>query len=89
MARYRKRPVEVDAVRYDGNNVEGVFAWARSLDVDEDAMYHTSSSGLVIHTLEGSMRADAGDWVVCGTAGEFYPVKPSIFEQVYEPAGGA
>jgi hypothetical protein len=87
MARYRKKPVEVDAIRYEGNNPEGVFAWARSLGVDDDAMFHSSSTGLVIRTLEGSMRADAGDWVIRGVAGEFYPCKPDIFAATYEPVG--
>jgi hypothetical protein len=43
---------------------------------------------LVIHTLEGDMRADEGDWVIQGVAGEFYPCKPHIFELTYEPFDG-
>jgi hypothetical protein len=37
-----------------------------------------------ISTLEGVMRADPGDWIIKGIAGEFYPVKPDIFEATYE-----
>ena len=33
------------------------------------------------------MRADIGWWVVKGVKGEFYPVRPDIFEATYEPAG--
>jgi len=41
-----------------------------------------------IPTLEGIMRADAGDWIITGVAGEQYPVKPAIFEKTYEPVEG-
>lgn len=41
---------------------------------------------MVIHTLEGDMRADPGDWIITGVNGEQYPCKPDIFEKTYEPA---
>lgn len=41
---------------------------------------------IYILTLEGRMRADIGDYVIRGVAGEFYPCKPGIFEQTYEQA---
>lgn len=39
-----------------------------------------------IVTLEGTMRADPGDWIITGVKGERYPCKPDIFEATYEPA---
>ncbi|WP_407690379.1 hypothetical protein [Salimicrobium halophilum] len=39
---------------------------------------------LRIETLEGTMRADVGDYVIKGVNGEFYPCKPDIFEKTYE-----
>lgn len=39
---------------------------------------------MVIRTLEGDMAVSAGDWIIRGVAGEFYPCKPDIFEQTYE-----
>lgn len=39
----------------------------------------------IIHTLEGDMKADAGDYIITGVKGEQYPCKPDIFEQTYEP----
>jgi len=38
----------------------------------------------MISTLEGVMRADVGDWIITGVAGERYPCKPDIFERTYE-----
>lgn len=42
---------------------------------------------MIIHTLEGDMKADPGDWIITGVKGEQYPCKPDIFEQTYEPVG--
>ena len=41
---------------------------------------------IIIHTLEGDMHAEAGDYIIKGVQGEYYPCKPDIFEQTYEPA---
>lgn len=40
---------------------------------------------MIIHTLEGDMRANVGDWIITGLRGEQYPCKPDIFEKTYEP----
>jgi len=37
-----------------------------------------------IVTLEGTMRAETGDWIITGVKGEQYPCKPDIFEATYE-----
>ena len=41
---------------------------------------------LDIETLEGTMHASVGDYIITGVRGEQYPCKPDIFEQTYEPA---
>lgn len=45
--------------------------------------YQTDTE-LIIHTLEGDMKASPGDWIITGVAGEQYPCKPDIFEKTYE-----
>ena len=40
----------------------------------------------LIETLEGTMRAEVGDWIITGVKGERYPCKPDIFAATYEPA---
>ncbi len=45
--------------------------------------YRTTKK-MVIETLEGSMTADIGDWIITGVKGEKYPCKPDIFEMTYE-----
>lgn len=39
---------------------------------------------IFIDTLEGTMRAEKGDWIITGVKGEKYPCKPDIFEKTYE-----
>ncbi len=39
---------------------------------------------MLIHTLEGDMKANPGDWIIIGVEGEQYPCKPDIFEKTYE-----
>lgn len=40
---------------------------------------------MIIHTLEGNMKASVGDCIITGVHGEQYPCKPDIFEETYEP----
>lgn len=39
---------------------------------------------MIIHTLEGNMKASVGDYIITGLRGEKYPCKPDIFEKSYE-----
>lgn len=45
--------------------------------------YQTNNE-MTIHTLEGDMKAEIGDYIIIGVQGEQYPCKPDIFEQTYE-----
>lgn len=56
-----------------------------------DSKVECSSCGRLMHdhgwvdTLEGGHIVCPGDWIITGVAGEYYPCKPDIFEQTYEP----
>lgn len=77
--KYRKKPVEVEAVQYDGENGREIGHFAGL-----DASTAGREKALVIHTPEGNMRVSVGDYVIRGVQGEHYPCKPDIFEQTYE-----
>lgn len=91
---YRKKPVTIEAVQYLGiENLEEVLAftgkhpiWDKYFTSMEDYKEFVATHGetFKIKTLEGSMLAKPGDWIIRGVAGEFYPCKPDIFEQTYE-----
>lgn len=125
--RYRKRPVEIEAVQWDGT-AEGatvVIDWVLSHDgtarirdyppTMHDVACRCDGRGVVpgggltadlipcpeteptggrppdiaIDTLEGTMTASPGDWIIRGVQGEFYPIKDAIFRETYEPATDA
>lgn len=46
-----------------------------------------ATKGLVIHTLEGHVIAQPGDWIITGVKGERYLCKSDIFEATYEAVG--
>ena len=83
MKQFRKKPVVIEAVRWDGNaDVANSFI-GESYGVDWE--YESQSSAkIVIPTLEGRMVGDVGDWIIKGVKGEFYPCKPDIFAATYE-----
>ncbi len=92
MAKYRKKPVVIDAVKWTGQNPREMFDFLTG-KVDEcmttsgDSFYidhNRVDGGLVIKTLEGEHIANIGDFIIKGIKGEFYPCKPDIFGKTYE-----
>lgn len=83
MARYRKKPVVIDAVQWNGD-LAAFRPWMDEYDGLPIVLRPLPS--ITIMTLEGDMLAQIGDWIIRGAAGEYYPCKPDIFEATYEPA---
>lgn len=85
MAKFRKKPVVIDAVQY--------FKWMREQDCMPEGVFvcpwrngpEGEGDYPTIHTLEGDHIVGEGDWVITGVKGEKYPCKPDIFEMTYEP----
>lgn len=95
--RFRKKPVVIEAMQWDGSrpSIDAICRWANDpLPIDEDWIiaYNTFGGDDVsdprVGTLEGDMRIGVGDWVIKGVKGEFYPCKPDVFQQSYEPVVG-
>ena len=87
--KFRKRPVVIEARLWDGDweSIPGLQAWAHAgMPPEANSIIRHDGWHLTIRTLEGVMRADAGDWIIRGVKGEFYPCKPDIFAATYEPA---
>lgn len=75
-------PLLLQWVADNGGTAEVVRA---TRDPDKEYPGGLDCSTLVINTLEGQMLASAGDWIIKGVLGEFYPCKPDVFEAVYSP----
>jgi hypothetical protein len=84
MAKYRSKPVVIDAVQYTGTN-DSIGEVKAFMPQGGFAYNHgTAPPSLIIKTLEGDMKASPGDWIIKGTRGEFYPCKPDVFATKYE-----
>lgn len=87
MAKYRKKPVVIEAFRFCYDFSPGW--WVAAITINDASIYKDEDSGLLfalINTLEGQHRADVGDYIIRGVKGEIYPCKADIFEMTYELA---
>lgn len=90
--KYTKRPVEIEAIKWTGENLADIIAftgkhpkfneWFNSFEAYEA---HVKADGGIfkIFTLEGVMEASIGDYIIRGVQGEHYPCKPDIFAKTY------
>ncbi len=76
--RFKSKPVVIDAVPWYGYNFDEVKKFCPIAILD---LFHVA---VLIQTLEGTMTASKGDWIIKGTHGEFYPCKPEVFAVKYE-----
>ena len=76
--KFRKKPVVIDAFRWSPLDSNAQLPhWVKDYDVGP-------GNSILIKTLEGTMRADMGDWIIRGVKNEVYPCKPDIFDATYE-----
>jgi hypothetical protein len=96
--RFRKKPVEIEAMQIHSStdkifgemtandaSVASVSGWLLGNGFKAFKVHGERPFGIAIETLEGVMVATAGDWIIRGVQGEFYPCKPDIFAATYEP----
>lgn len=92
--RYRKKPVEVEAFKFDGNLMDpngnyyvpdwAIKAFKKGNMYFGNGAFNRPPYGLFINTLEGTHHVSVGDYVIKGIKGELYPCKPDIFTDTYE-----
>lgn len=77
---YRKKPLVIEAIKWEGVLTEEVmdFVGVENLGGQE--------FNFKIKTLEGYVNVSEGDYIIKGVKGEFYPCKPDIFEMTYDEA---
>ena len=85
MTKFRKKPVVIDAIQFFDQPEEliNIQEFMDNIDIIIDYK-DIDDPKLKIETLEGTMNASLGDWIIKGVNGEFYPCKPEIFEKTYE-----
>ena len=78
-SKWRKKPVVVEAIQFTGEN------WSEVENFVPVGKYNDDGTFSIV-TLEGEMKVEKGDYIIRGVKGEFYPCKPDIFRETYEPA---
>lgn len=91
MARYRKKPVEIEAFQM---GIDPRPDWFQEKVTANEIITYSEQPNAGpfeftktfcdIKTLEGTMRGDYADWIIKGVKGEIYPCKPLIFEMSYD-----
>ena len=87
--KYRKKPVVIDAFQLNSRGLVGEDWFWDAVSRNEIITYyfgkfHPEDAYCDIKTLEGTMRANTGDYIIRGVNGEIYPCKADIFEKTYE-----
>lgn len=96
--RYRKKPVVIEAEQFTAENLHRVLVMMGGVPQEDGSIKlpinglplgdihwnHDGPTSLEIVTLEGTMLATLGDFIIKGVDGEFYPCKESIFRKTYE-----
>lgn len=97
--KFRKKPLEVEAIQFDGTfeTALKIEEWAGTTQDYADPLleypkiylgHYTRDLNkchwLEVRTLEGPVNANPGDWIVKGLVEEVWPVRDDIFKQSYE-----
>ena len=83
MAKFRKKPIVIEAVQWVGNEDEMPIP-----PVDHRMLRQRGKLNRrwQLKTLEGWYTLTPNDWIITGIQNELYPCKPDIFDATYEPA---
>lgn len=93
MAKFKKKPVEIEAITFDelvshgreaGGNIVNGMPW--SFDYKGQPITHENDKCYLIPTLEGTMKFTPEDMLITGVQGEIYPCKLDIFHATYDIA---
>lgn len=98
MGKYRKIPVEIEAIQLTKRNIKEIYEFVTNTTVDNKSCRMAQEKwdeyeidiiqkGFPFKTLESdgeTQIASIGDYIIKGVKGEFYPCKPDIFKLTYE-----
>ena len=83
--KYRKKSVVIEAIQFSVAHqvLDNLSHFIDNQDLIVSFLEPTKPV-LKIETLEGTMIAQEGDWIIKGVNGEFYLCRTDIFEKTYE-----
>ena len=81
MAKFRKKPVVIEAIQFDGNNYKECEAFVGKNNIDNKLSYPN------IITSEGTMKVSVNDFIIKEPFDKergYYPCKPEVFVKTYD-----
>lgn len=81
--KYVKKTVAIEAVQFKDASLACMDELSEFMNGTQAIVHSSGEPKLEIETLEGTMTASLGDFIIKGVNGEFYPCKPDIFEKTY------
>lgn len=90
VAKYRKKPVVIEAVQFDGENLDAISAFTDNQFQDVESEDRTDDPDIVaeawdkLHSTWFGVKAD--QWTIRGVQGEFYPCDAEVFAATYDAA---
>lgn len=95
MPKFRKKPIEIDAVQWNGKNFDEIMNFMNEFHGSklnyENAEQRALKTGIItITTMHDGQHVNVapGDWIVPdGKPNTFYPIKSDVFEKTYEHVG--
>lgn len=93
---FRKKPVEIEAVQWAGDNAAEIKAFVGRRDNGEDGFllpsdvtgtWHDAHVYDFLH--ETWMTVYVGQWIIKGVKGEVYPIDATVLAETYEPVSGS
>lgn len=87
MPKFRKRPVVIEAVQFDGSNLGEIQAFVGGVaEMLDDAQAWGREIAHVYDRLHDTwVRFGVADWIIRGVQGEYYPCVAGVFAETYEP----
>ena len=86
--RFRKKPVEVEAVQWTGDNWYFIREWTDNkfnVLYEEDRTDDPDATAEVLDGLHSTwVLVYDNDWIIRGVKGEFYPCRDEVFRETYE-----
>ena len=88
--KFKKKPVVIEAMQYNGSNGNDVMKWSESNVMESTDLKVTKQNPLgtfmTMKTIDGNIaEATPGVWICKGINGEYYPCQNDIFRKTYEP----
>ena len=82
MSKYIKKPIEVEAFQFGIDEMPEWYLISEQVSHSYNA--YTGETISYIDTLEGTIKAYKGDYIIKGVKGEIYPCKKDIFKATYD-----